>query len=367
MCAQQLRSTDGGPVSRLAGERPLWMVDLVKALASQLIVLHHFVSYGPMVRAVSDYAPRLIDWLYEDGRLAVQAFLVVGGFLSARSLAPRLRELSLDPSGAALLRLAWHRYVRLLRPYLPALLLAIIFAAIARMLVTDPDTPAPPSFSQVLYHLLLINDIAGVDALSTGVWYVAIDMQLYCMLLLLLWAAQRLSALGVKKHAAGLFLLTVLAAVSLLWINRDESFEIWGVYFFGTYALGMMVYWASAGRSKYPWLAVLLLIYLLALAIEWRTRLVVAVLTAALLAIGHRSAYRPRYAAKAVTEWLSRISYSVFLIHYPVVLLVGSLFERLWPENGPMAIAGFLTAWLMTLALADRLHYGIEARRPAGR
>ena len=35
----------------------LWAVDLVKALAAQLIVWHHFVSYGPLVKTLRPYAP----------------------------------------------------------------------------------------------------------------------------------------------------------------------------------------------------------------------------------------------------------------------------------------------------------------------
>jgi hypothetical protein len=32
--------------------------------------------------------PDLLDWLYEYARMAVQIFLVIGGFLAAASLAP---------------------------------------------------------------------------------------------------------------------------------------------------------------------------------------------------------------------------------------------------------------------------------------
>ena len=54
------------------------------------------------------------------------------------------------------------------------------------LLLAEPDTAAAPIFFLVLLHLLL-QDIVGVDALSTGVWYVGIDVQLYALLLLLLW------------------------------------------------------------------------------------------------------------------------------------------------------------------------------------
>ncbi len=349
----------------------LSIIDVIKALASQLIVWHHFISYGPMARTVYPHAASLFDWLYNDGRLAVQAFLVLGGFLAARSLAPQPHQLSFDSSGAALARLAWRRYVRLVRPYLVALALAIVLSAFARLLMSDPDTPAAPSLKQVLFHVLLIHDITGVDALTTGVWYVAIDLQLYCMLLLLLWAAQRLAqVLRMDPQTLGLSLIVGLAALSLLWFNRDDTLESWAVFFFGTYALGVMVQWVSAGKSKQPWMIVMLLILVLALALDWRKPLIAAMLTAAFLGLGLHSRCRTDNGLARFVGWLSRISYSVFLIHYPIVLIVGTIVARLWPENVSMAVFGFLTAWLMTLWVANAIHGRLEiawaGRRPFG-
>lgn len=337
------------------------IIDLIKALASQLIVWHHFVSYGPMAKTLHPHATGLFDGLYNDGRLAVQAFLVLGGYLAARSLAPLARRPSFDSSGTALARLAWRRYVRLLRPYLVALVLAMALSAFARFLMADPDTPAAPSLKQVLAHVLLVHDIAGFDALTTGVWYVAIDFQLYCLLLALLWAAQRLAPiLRMAEETLRLALVLGLSAASLLWFNRNDAMEIWGVFFFGAYGLGAMMQWSAAGTSRRPWLALLFFIFVLALALEWRKPLVVALASATLLGLGLRSTFAPGGRLGQFVGWLSRISYPVFLIHYPIVLIVGTVFARLWPGNAPMSAVGFLAAWLSTWWLADIIHQHVE-------
>ena len=52
--------------------------DALKAFASQLIVLHHLVAYGPLSEALRLRLPRLVDWLYYDGRLAVHRLLDIG-------------------------------------------------------------------------------------------------------------------------------------------------------------------------------------------------------------------------------------------------------------------------------------------------
>ena len=219
---------------------PLWMVDVIKTLASQLIVLHHFVLYGPMIKTVYPLAPAALDWIYNDGRLAVQAFLVLGGYLAARSLAPLAQQLRFQPTAPEVARLAWRRYLRLIRPYMVALLLALVSAALARWLLVEPDTPAAPSVQQGLYHLFLLQDIVGVDALSTGVWYVGIDLQLYALLLLLLWGSHSLAAwLGVNVASLRLALLVGAAGVSLCLFNRSMNLDIWGIYILGAYGLGV--------------------------------------------------------------------------------------------------------------------------------
>ena len=69
----------------------------------------------------------------------------------------------------------------------------------------------------------------------------------------------------------------------------------------------------------------------LALAVDWRERPLVSLLTAALLLWGARARcpFGPRL--QACCAGLSRISYWVFLIHYPLIMLFGVVVERLWP------------------------------------
>ena len=66
----------------------LALIDALKAVASQFIVLHHLAFYGPMSDFTHQLWPGLITWLSQDARMAVQVFLVISGFLSARALAP---------------------------------------------------------------------------------------------------------------------------------------------------------------------------------------------------------------------------------------------------------------------------------------
>ena len=321
---------------------PIVAVDWLKAIASQLIVWHHLALYGPMSDAVQPHAPALVGWLVEHARIAVQVFLVVAGFLAAHSLLGRAGPLPVA-------RLVWQRYLRLARPYLVALVLAVAAAALARALIAHPTIPAAPTAAQFAAHALLLHDVAGVDALSAGVWYIAIDVQLYAVFVVLLALAQR-------RAAPALALVAALAVASLFWFNRDASLDRWALYFYGAYGLGVGAWWASRHSRRAAWAVALAAVVLLALTLDWRSRIALAGATALLLVV----AAELRVPENRVVAWAARISYPLFLVHYPVALVVGAVVHRLWPAHAAANAAGLVLAWLASLIAAVALHRATE-------
>src|SRR5688572_13963016 len=95
-----------------SGQSHLGYLDLLKVVATQLIILHHLAFYGPMAHHVRPIVPGLIDWLDEYARIAVQVFLVIGGYLAARSLCPAGLPLQ-----ASLTSSVFHRYLKLVPPF----------------------------------------------------------------------------------------------------------------------------------------------------------------------------------------------------------------------------------------------------------
>lgn len=333
-------------------------VDAVKVVASQLIVLHHLALYGPMSETVYPAAPALVRALRDYALMAVPAFLVVGGFLAARALLPRLAGLRLR----TLPTLLWGRYLRLARPYVVALICAIACAWLARMLAPHPEIPAPPTSGQVVAHVLLLHDIVNVAALSAGVWYVAIDFQLFALLLLLVAATWPLRRWARADHARiVLTACVVLTVLSLFWINRQPEAEIWAPYFFGAYGLGILAERLCRRMERIVPALLLAVLTATALYVEWRGRILVAGLTAMVLVWSRGGRNAPAWASGRTIDFLSRISYSLFLIHYPVSLLVGTMVSRWWPENVAINACGLLLTWATSIAAAALLHRWTEA------
>ena len=328
-------------------------IDALKLVGSQLIVWHHFSAYGPLADALSQAAPGLMRWLYDYARMAVQIFLVVGGFLAVQGLA---RTAAGD--AGALVRTLGRRYLRLALPLLAALLLAVACAGLARLWLNADFIPAAPTPGQVLAHAMLLHGVLGVDALSAGVWYVAIDFQLYALLALLLWAGQR------GPCWLGAVLVLGLMVASLLLFNRHAALDNWAVYFFGAYGLGAAAYWV--GQTRRPWIGLGLLaaLGLLALTLDYRTRIALALGVALLLGLaqwrGVSGAALPAWLAGPV-QALGRTSYALFLLHFPLLLLANALFAGLGLSGAGAAGALLLLTWAASMGLAFGFERWVEA------
>jgi peptidoglycan/LPS O-acetylase OafA/YrhL len=337
------------------------LIDAIKAVAAQLIVLHHLAWYGPMSDAAAALAPWLEHgqaWLADYGRYAVAAFLAVGGYLAATVLSPRGLPLGKSP-----MCLITQRYVRLVGPYAVALLLAIVSAAWARQWMVHDSIGAVPDIWQVLSHLLLLHGLFDYESLSAGVWYVAIDFQLFALLVLLLWGAERIGRLlGYRRASADFvapWLVMLLALASLFYFNRDAAWDDTALYFFGTYALGVASCWAARSRFPYHALLAILLVAGLALAIDFRPRIAVALGVA--LALGLAQLHLRTTGMRPLAS-LSRTSYALFLVHFPVCLVVNAAFQRFAPQDPQWNALGLLIAWGASNVVALLFYRHVEVR-----
>lgn len=340
------------------------VINLLKAVAAQLIVLHHLAFYGPMADHARPLMPGLIDWLADDARIAVQVFLVIGGFLAAKSLSPQGYPGLADPLGTI-----WRRYLKLAPPFVVAMLLAVGASFLAGRWMTHESISAPPGIGQFAAHALLLHDVLGYEALSAGAWYVAIDFQLYALMCLLLWGCGRLAG---TRRLPWLMPAVVALAVgaSLLYFNLDADWDAWAPYFIGSYGLGVLAWWASDPARRPRAVALLLVLMalpaLLGLALDFRSRIALALAVACVLILFGRA----KVGAGSAGAWpfvhrLGKISYSVFLVHFPVCLVVNAVFTGFMPERTHWQGAGVLFAWLASLVAGAAFFRHVET--PLGR
>lgn len=325
-------------------------IDAFKAIASQLIVLHHLAAYGPISTAVQQAAPVLIDWLYDYARMAVQVFFVIGGYLAARSMFSHTASMPLLTTNLI------NRYVRLVVPFFFALILAIICAFVARQLLADDFIPEAPQLRQILAHVFLLHGVLDFDSLSAGAWFIAVDFQLFVMMLVIVWLGGR----TIDSRKIILVMVTLMAAASLFWFNRNAGYDDWALYFFGAYGMGAMAYWAGQREQQAAWLWLNVAIALAALFVDFRLRILIAVGVAFILFFTRNIQIKDGFKLEKILHYLGTISYALFLVHFSVVMLANAVFG--WFELSD-SVAGFvfmIFSWLASLVLADIFYRRIE-------
>lgn len=342
------------------------LLDIAKGIACAVIVGHHLSRYGTMPVGAFLLAPGFLGWLADDGRLAVQVFLVIAGFLAAASLAPD-GVLRVDRPMARILQ----RYGRLAMPYMAALSVSVLVAALVRPWMTGDDVPASPSIGQLLAHGLLVQDLLGYEALSTGVWYVAIDFQLFVLALTLTGLPamlRRAPAAASRERWIPVALVLAVATASLVLFNRNANLDTTAFYFFGAYGLGMLAFWIGRATRASTWRSAVMLLVLAgagALAIDWRSRIAIALVSALLIVIAQWQgwlSFGRRPDAAMPLQRLGRISYSLFLIHFPVLLGMNAAVEQLGPHAAWIDALCMAATFGLSVGAALLLHRWVEVR-----
>jgi len=370
--SENLRSLRSTALQRPSGRS--FLIDAIKATGCLLIVLHHMAFYGPMSDVVATAWPAVVSWLYDHGRLAVQLFLVCAGFLTAGSLA-RYETLGLTDA----LKLAGQRYLRLAIPLLAALSFTVLVTEWLRPDFDHASLSALPDWGQAFAHMFLLQHLLDMDALSAGIWYVAIDFQLYAMTLLSLVMVKACSDANAVYSATTLrmaFWAGLTVASWWKW-NLDVGLDNHGIYFFGAYGLGLLAWeakrWAnlqSPHSAKSMW--AIWMGFLIVGSVAWwlgpRWRMVVAFAAAALLmavpAAWFDGGAAHGSAGRCAVEWLSGVSYSVFLIHFGVCLAVNAWVTTAWPDVLWANTLGMSVALLLSLAFGGVLYRCVENLKP---
>ena len=353
--------------------RRFFLIDAVKAVGCLLIVLHHMAFYGPMSDVVAKAWPTVLWALEEHGRLAVQFFLVCAGFLTAGALA-RFEVLSLREA----LQLVGQRYLRLAIPLLAALSFTVLVTEWVRPDFDHASLSDTPEWGQALAHMAFAQQLLDMDSLSAGVWYVAIDFQLYAMTLLSLVVVKVCRALPVVPSAWTLrwSLWLGLTCTSLWCWNLNPDWDVHGLYFFGSYGLGLLAWEGrrqlqlASPNAQQQRLAIWLLLVLmvgLAWALEPRSRIATAGWVAVLLMASPAAwmgqplneMHQPALWRRAV-QGLSTVSYAVFLTHFGVSLLVSARVVSLWPDLLWAHALGMLVALLLSVAVGALLYRWVE-------
>lgn len=362
-------------LTRRAFEGRSTFVDALRGIAALSVACYHIFRYGPLPGPAAEVVPGLLQVWFDHGWIGVQVFFVISGFVIAYSV----RDARITPGYVG--NYALRRSIRLDPPYWATIVVVLLVHWVFHLHLgfdSPMDVPSPMetplTWKLILAHLFYVQNILDYENLSAGFWTLCIEVQFYLLYVIGMGIAQRLSTLYDRPSvpAAPLAVLALFAPLALLslflWnlnLGGAAGSDHWITHFFCMFFLGCCAWWALDGRvpARVFWAYV----GLVAVRVGWRWSLD---LTIALVAgvgiylLGRRGRLGTEFNFRPV-QYLGRISYSLYLIHFPVAHVVTTLGYEHMTANRSLTPWGaatcLLAALLASIAAAHVLYTFVEA------
>lgn len=315
-----LTAAVAGPRSRrLAG------LDGIRALAALYVVADH-VFLRSFHGYPADHAPFWAAWLIY-GRFAVVVFIVLSGFSLALSPARqgwRLRSVAVFAQ-----RRAW----RILPPYWAALAFSL---AVAWLIIPQPGH-GMPDVRSVVVNGLLVQNLVAAHSPNAAFWTLAVEAQLYLLFPLMLLLVRRSGAVALVTTVALIVAAIGIVSPHIGGVNTlvlQSAPDLAALFAVGILAAGIVS--AGEARRSWPWHWLALAAVAPVLAVLWWRGSVwtghhlfwvdLALGPAVGCLLAGLATGRPARLLRALDarpmRGLGSFSYSLYLIHAPIVAII---------------------------------------------
>jgi exopolysaccharide production protein ExoZ len=318
------------------------LLDHWRGLAALAVLLFHTFSSWRLDQAANP-GLALLAAVVSQGYRGVNLFFVISGYCMAQLSWIELRDRR-DP--AAFLR---DRLLRILPPYWCACLAMLALAAIAlpfNHARLDTSGGAMGWIAAGARHALLLDAFVGRPGFLLVAWSLSWELNYYLVTALLLRLAFRSlsAALGLGGLLAAIGIVPGLAA-------RFPPLAGWPAFAIGA-ALYAAIRSKDQNQATWPWLTFTAALGAAAVGIgDWDNYSILGAAFAFALFVLHP--YDNRLAGWRPVDWLSRVgavSYSLYLIHAPVVTLVRNLLSRIFPDTSSLYLIPMTASLLAALA-----------------
>lgn len=336
------------------------MIDGLRGIGALAIATYHIFRYGDLPAVAQSVVPEVLHTCILNGWMAVQWFFVIAGF--AAVLSTRTWQFSARQSALHVVR----RVVRLGAVYWVALALTAVLTILAIDGWDDRSlNESKPTVGQFVAHVLFLQDILGYESLNTGVWFIAIALQMDIAFIALLWISQFVaSQLEHRCAVAGPISLVIcfgpLAIWSLFWSIGDPKTDIWFHHFFCMFMLGGLLGWTVTDQLSSRWFWGYVALVVIHLLTSFTYELFIALIAALCIYSAWSIGKLQTWLNAPALQLLGTLSYSLFVIHYPVSWMVGKIGYQLTGDHAGAAAAWLVACLVASLAAAWLLHNFVE-------
>jgi len=337
-------------------------LDGLRGVAALLVLVFHAFWNTADSEFMREQLPELVVLSTGFLRSGVAVFFVISGFVIAYTT----RSLH---TGDQAWRFIVRRQVRLDPPYYAMIAVALIIEGVQALipgLVHATFTPG-----EVLLNMLYLQGIVGVPSVLAVAWTLCLEVQFYLVVVIVALGATRLSRSPETRTGIQVGVVVALMLLSLTFGLVGVPPGPWVLGTWWMFAIGMILAWFVAGLIRL-WLVYAALATLLVWGIgmslvgradpwggEW-----FAIATAMLVAFLVLSRLLGR-SPGTVMLYFGRISYSLYLAHLPVLIVVSGIVVKLLPDSFVARLAGLVISVAAAICAAHILYHTVEKRAVA--
>lgn len=347
----------------------------VRGIAATWVVLLHIQLLLPGLLPRLPFVGALID----GGNLGVDLFFILSGFIISFTYLDRLgRRTRGDVS-----RYLWLRVARIYPTHLFMLLVVAGLVAAMTIAGTPPDDARRFSPLSFVMNLLMLQAVPPALAWNDPAWSISTEFAAYLAFPLLVPLLARLTP---RAALAGLVVL-LAAGMTGLWlvVETAHTWAYWSGYVLMwtriavCFPVGCLLYvvWRSRPQEGWSRLSSVLLPVavagVVAACVLTPPATAIALPVAAypflallIFALASSTGVAARLLSTRAMMWAGRVSYSVYLVHFPLLLVVGAGVAALGVVPGsPLAVATLVVTLLAVLGAGAFAYHLVEepARR----
>jgi peptidoglycan/LPS O-acetylase OafA/YrhL len=335
----------------------------IRALAALLVLGMHTEQNVPA--GLDSLLP-----FFARGYLGVDFFFVLSGFIITHVYFASLAS----PSRSAVQIFLWHRLIRLYPVHITVLAGLLAIVSLAHGAGFTFNNPQEWQWNELLWQLTLLHawGVTASPGWNAPSWSISAEWFAYLLFpllaLALMWVRERAIALliAVAALAATAMLFAVAGWTLNTWVGAPALARVFGEFVCGA-ALCRAV--ALSNKLALPRGDILatsaFVAFLFGASVGLQDFALVALLALTILGTALSSGHARRILGSRALVWLGEISYSVYMVHFPVLIIIRRLWEWLgfaqWQAVGH--ISAFMATVVLILALAATLFYVVE--RPA--
>lgn len=347
-----------------SSKRPLFLPALtgIRAFAALLVLILHANQRVPS--AISEN----VEFLHR-GYLGVDLFFILSGYVIAHVYLEAMAR----PSARAVRVFLWHRFIRLFPAHAAVLIGLIALVLIGRAAGVPFRADEGWSLADLPWHFLMIHAWGTVETAgwNSPSWSISAEWAAYLLFPLIALALARL-----RRHSALLVAFVALAAMMLAfeladwriktaWLGEPAIIRVVGEFICGACLRRAAVFSgfgaAAPARSDVAGL-IGLAGYVVAAQLEAHDFVLISLLALAVLGVSGGGGVMNRLFAARPAVWLGETSYSLYIVHMPVLFVFRAGLDEIGFEGwtGAARVIAFLAAIAIAIVAASLLFYTIE-------